>query len=85
MGFRFGLLVGLGIGYVLGARAGRARYEQISQAWRQFVRSEPAQKLGADVKVAASKAGQTLEEKANEQVAKVTEMVRGDGNGHNHA
>jgi hypothetical protein len=29
MRFRIGLLVGFGIGYYLGARAGRERYEQI--------------------------------------------------------
>ena len=28
-------LVGLGAGYVLGARAGRERYEQIRRAWAQ--------------------------------------------------
>lgn len=30
------LLVGIGIGYVLGARAGRKRYEEIKQAVRRF-------------------------------------------------
>ncbi len=29
MGTRLGLLVGVAIGYILGARAGRERYEQI--------------------------------------------------------
>jgi hypothetical protein len=29
MRFRTGLVVGIGVGYVLGARAGRDRYEQI--------------------------------------------------------
>lgn len=28
-------LIGLGAGYVLGARAGRERYEQIRRAWSQ--------------------------------------------------
>lgn len=31
MGMKFGLALGLGAGYVLGARAGRERYEQIRQ------------------------------------------------------
>jgi len=77
MGFRFGLLVGAAIGYVLGAKAGRARYEQIAASWRRFVRSEQAQQLGAELKVA----GETLAEGATEQVAKVTEMVRTESNG----
>jgi hypothetical protein len=29
------LLIGFGAGYVLGARAGRERYEQIRRAWSQ--------------------------------------------------
>ena len=32
MRFRMGLLVGFGVGYYLGARAGRERYEQL-RAW----------------------------------------------------
>ena len=33
MKFRTGLVLGLGIGYVLGAKAGRERYDQIAAAW----------------------------------------------------
>ncbi len=33
MRFRTGLITGLGIGYVLGARAGRERYDQLMRAW----------------------------------------------------
>lgn len=32
MKFRTGLIVGLGVGYILGAKAGTARYEQIMAA-----------------------------------------------------
>lgn len=78
MRFRLGLLVGMALGYVLGARAGRARYEEIAKAVRQFTRSESAQQITDQVKTAATMAGQTLEEKATESVAKVTEMVRGN-------
>ena len=31
MGTKFGIIVGLGIGYVLGSRAGREQYERIRQ------------------------------------------------------
>ncbi len=79
MQFRLGLVLGLVIGYVLGAKAGRARYEQIAKLWGQVKGSPAAQELGADVRVAAAKASETIEGKANEGVAKVTEIVRGEG------
>jgi len=46
--FRLGLIVGLGIGYVLGARAGVERYEQIRR-WAVEARRHPAvAELGRD-------------------------------------
>jgi hypothetical protein len=41
MRFRTGLLVGGAVGYVLGARAGRERYEQIKR-WAVETRKHPA-------------------------------------------
>jgi len=41
MRFRTGVVVGIGIGYVLGARAGRHRYEQI-RAFSRRARRHPA-------------------------------------------
>lgn len=41
MRFRAGLIIGGAIGYVLGARAGRDRYQQIANASRQL-RRHPA-------------------------------------------
>lgn len=41
MRFRLGMLVGGAIGYVLGARAGRERYEQI-KCWTGSLRRHPA-------------------------------------------
>ena len=58
--FRLGLILGLGIGYVLGTKAGRERYLQIqrnvhraSQLWQKASSSPLAQK-------AAHKAGEAL-------------------------
>jgi hypothetical protein len=33
MGFKTGLLIGFGAGYVLGSKAGRQRYDEIRRAW----------------------------------------------------
>ncbi len=35
MKFRHGIVVGLGIGYILGAKAGRQRYDQIVGHWQR--------------------------------------------------
>ena len=40
MRFRLGLLLGLGVGYYLGAKAGRERYEQLNAMIRKVKRSE---------------------------------------------
>lgn len=79
MRFRLGLFLGFAIGYVLGAKAGRERYVQIQSWVRDLKRSDPAQQISAEVRTAASRASDTLEAKANEQVAKVTQMVRDEG------
>ncbi len=36
MGFKTGLVIGFGVGYVLGARAGRERYEELKRGWDEF-------------------------------------------------
>lgn len=40
---KIGLVVGLGIGYVLGTRAGRERYEQIKTQWLKVWHLDPVQ------------------------------------------
>jgi hypothetical protein len=47
--FRTGLLLGLAIGYVLGTKAGRERYEQISRVAKRAWESEPAGRLRMEV------------------------------------
>lgn len=36
MAFKAGLVVGFGVGYVLGAKAGRERYDQIMEAFHEM-------------------------------------------------
>jgi hypothetical protein len=83
MRVRLGLFIGLAIGYVLGAKAGRERYEQIRGLWGSVSGSVPAQQLSAEVREAAHRAGERIEHKAAEGVARVTELVRGGGEGQN--
>jgi hypothetical protein len=78
---RVALFTGLAIGYVLGARAGRERYEQIGNAYRAFRQSQPAQQLSAQVSDSAAKAGHTIREKAAAGVARGTDKLRRNSNG----
>jgi hypothetical protein len=43
MRLRAGLVIGFGAGYVVGAAAGRERYEQIARTWRSTLESKPGQ------------------------------------------
>ena len=52
---KIGLVVGLGVGYVLGTRAGRARYEQIKKQAEKVWELPPVQKQVAKVTECAKK------------------------------
>jgi membrane protein DedA with SNARE-associated domain len=47
MGFKTGALIGFAVGYYLGSRAGRERYEQIN-AWFDQVRESDALNAAAE-------------------------------------
>lgn len=47
---KIGLVVGLGVGYVLGTRAGRERYDQIKTQWLKVWKLDPVQAQVAKVK-----------------------------------
>lgn len=53
--FRLGLLVGFGVGYYLGAKAGQERYKQIRQFIDRAQRSELADKAKAGVDLAVER------------------------------
>ena len=85
MRFRLTLLIGLGVGYVLGAKAGRERYEQILELWRQFQGSETGQQLSEQASGLADQAVHTFESKASEGMEKakgaMSESSSGSGGG----
>jgi hypothetical protein len=75
MRMRLGLVIGFGVGYVLGAKAGQQRYEEIKDSFNKLMGTEPAQQLQAEVREAAERAGALIEEKAADGIAIVTDKV----------
>ena len=71
MGFKTGLLVGFGVGYVLGTKAGRERYEELKASWDQFVGNPSVQRVvsrGREVVETGARRGIRAVEEAEEQV-----------------
>lgn len=63
-------VLGMGIGYVLGTRAGRAQYERIKKATTAVWESKPVQG-------AMHKADETVGDMARTQAARLTDQVAG--------
>ena len=69
-----GMMMGFGAGYYLGAKAGRARYEQLNTMFRRFKRSDAYE-------VATSKASEV----AHSGVEKAKDFVEEHRPGHEPA
>jgi hypothetical protein len=54
MGTKAGFVIGLGVGYVTGAKAGRQRYEDIVRWWHQFTGNPRVQRAAGRTKDAAA-------------------------------
>ena len=72
MRLRLGLAVGFAAGYVLGAKAGHHRYEQIEQMTRKIWESQQAEKLRTEI-------GQKLPEAVTAAAHKVGELRHRNG------
>jgi len=79
MRYRFVFFVGLGIGFVLGARAGRERYEQLRRAARKVADSPAVQQAAGALQAQATGFAKTAGEKVAGQAgaarAKVGEAL----------
>jgi hypothetical protein len=54
MGQKTGFLLGFGVGYVLGSRAGRQRYEDLRRWWNQFSGNPTVQRAAERTKDVAT-------------------------------
>ena len=70
------LLVGFAIGFVVGTRAGRERYEQMKKAATQVVQSPPVQKATQAAGAKATELTKVAKDKAASQVPKLTETAK---------
>lgn len=73
MRYRITFAAGLAIGYVLGTKAGRARYEQITRTARRFVENPALQETAGLVGGQVGNAGKAAYSKVNEKLP-VTSM-----------
>jgi hypothetical protein len=70
-----GILVGMAVGYVLGAKAGRERYDQIVRTWHRFVENPTVRRTAHQAKDKAFEAAGTAKDKAFEAAHQAKDVV----------
>lgn len=68
MRYRIAFVAGLAVGYVLGAKAGRTRYEQIARAARRIAENPAVQETAGLVGAQVSNAGKTVYDRVSEKL-----------------
>jgi uncharacterized protein YjbJ (UPF0337 family) len=68
-------MIGFGAGYVLGAKAGTERYEQLRRLYENIQASPQVQRATGRAKDAATTGYEQAKDKASEGVSKVKEVV----------
>ncbi|WP_223622677.1 hypothetical protein [Microbacterium sp. EST19A] len=76
---KIGLVVGLGVGYVLGTRAGRERYEQIKTQWLKLYHTDPVQERVEMVKDFVGDKAAAVPGALWTGAVKVVKSVKGNG------
>ena len=76
MRYRLVFLTGLGIGFVVGARAGRERYEQMRRLARKIADNPAVQQAAGAVQAQAAGIVKTTTGKVAERMPKLTESAR---------
>src|SRR5579859_6859912 len=75
--YRISFIGGLAIGYVLGAQAGRERYEQLKQLARKAAESPAMQQTAGALQAQATATARTARNKATTGVRKGASKVSG--------
>lgn len=76
MRYRFTFIAGLAVGFVVGARAGRERYEQIKRLTRKAADSPAMQQLAGAAQAQAGNLAKSAKEKAAQRVPRLTAKAK---------
>jgi hypothetical protein len=76
MRYRVTFLAGLAVGFIVGARAGRERYEQMVKAGRKVVENPSVQKATRAAGDKATELTKVAKDKAATQMPKITETAK---------
>jgi hypothetical protein len=79
MKFRTGFVVGLGVGFVLGARAGRERYDQLRTAFDKVRTNETVQRATATADRSTAKVRQAAGQGLVTASDKIKERAESNG------
>ena len=76
MRYRFTFFAGLAVGFIVGARAGRERYEQMKKLARKAADSPAMQQAAGAAQAQASSLAKSARDKAMQRVPRLTEKAR---------
>ncbi len=76
MRFRVGLVIGFGAGYVLGAKAGHERYEQVKRLYDNLLSSPGIREATGKARQAASTGFEQAKDKASEGATKAKDAIK---------
>ena len=76
MRYRATFIAGLAVGFIVGARAGRERYEQMVKAGRKVVENPTVQKATQAAGAKATELSKVAKDKAAERMPKITETAK---------
>ncbi len=85
MRYRYVFIAGLGTGFVLGARAGRERYDQLSMLARKVAESPAVQQAAGALQAQAAGLAKTARSRVADRVPKLAGAARGKVSGTLHA
>ncbi|MDQ3165640.1 MAG: hypothetical protein M3Q17_05705 [Actinomycetota bacterium] len=77
---KISMLAAAAVGYVLGARAGRDRYDQISEKAHGFWENPKVRQAAADAKDVAAEQAPVVKDKITDAASKVADKTTGKTN-----